>query len=255
MGKTLVVAEKPSVARDLAAALPGSFTQAKDKTHLVGDDHVVTWAVGHLVGLAEPDAYDPKLKKWRFAALPIIPDEFKLVPNDERAAKQLRAIHRLMADSEIDQIVNACDAGREGELIFAYVYDTAKAKKPVQRLCLSSMTKKAIGEAFAQLREGEEMKPLEAAARSRSEADWVVGMNATRAASIRLRAAFDGAVSLGRVQTPTLALVVRREQEIRDFKPEPYWLVEARFAASGERVYSGRYLGGRRVAEDEAARI
>jgi DNA topoisomerase III len=256
MGKTLVIAEKPSVARDLAAALPGSFTQSKDKTHLVGDGHVITWAVGHLVGLAEPDAYDPKLKKWRFADLPIIPEEFKLVPNDERSAKQLRAIHKLMADDEIDDIVNACDAGREGELIFAYVYDLAKVKKPVQRLWLSSMTKKAIAEAFEQLRPAEEMKPLEAAARSRSEADWVVGMNATRAASIRLRAAFDGAVSLGRVQTPTLALVARREEEIRAFKPEPYWLVEAKFAASGERRYSGRYLGGKRLpAEGDATAI
>ena len=253
MGKTLVVAEKPSVARDLAAALPGSFTQSKDKTHLSGDDHVITWAVGHLVGLAEPDAYDPKLKKWRFADLPIVPDEFKLVPNDERSAKQLKAIHKLMADDEIERIVNACDAGREGELIFAYLYDLSKVKKPVDRLWLSSMTKKAIGEAFEQLRPGDEMKPLEAAARSRSEADWVVGMNATRAASIRLRAAFDGAVSLGRVQTPTLALVARREEEIRAFKPEPYWLVEARFEASGQRAYSGRYMGGKRLPEEKAA--
>ena len=256
MGKTLIIAEKPSVARDLAAALPGSYQQAKEKTHLDGDDHVITWAVGHLVGLAEPDAYDPKLKKWRFADLPILPEEFKLVPNDERAAKQLRAIHKLMADPEVDQIVNACDAGREGELIFAYVYDTAKVKKPVQRLWLSSMTKKAIGEAFGHLRDGDEMKPLEAAARSRSEADWVVGMNATRAASIRLRAAFDGAVSLGRVQTPTLALVARREEQIRAFKPEPYWLVEARFEASGSRGYTGRYMGGKRLpAEAEATAI
>jgi DNA topoisomerase III len=256
MAKTLVIAEKPSVARDLAGSLPGAFKQAKDKTHLVGDEHVITWAVGHLVSLAEPDAYDPKLKKWRFADLPILPDEFKLVPNDDRAAKQLRAIHRLMASDEIDRVINACDAGREGELIFAYVYDTAPVKKPVERLWLSSMTKRAIEEAFGRLRPGEEMKQLEAAARSRSEADWVVGMNATRAASIRLRAAFDGAVSLGRVQTPTLALVARREQEIRDFKPEPYWLVEAAFAASGERNYTGRYLGGRRLpSEDEARRI
>jgi DNA topoisomerase-3 len=256
MGKTLVIAEKPSVARDLAGALPGSYSQSKDKTHMVGDDYVITWAVGHLVGLAEPDAYDPKLKKWRFADLPIIPDEFKLVPNDERSAKQLRAIHKQMADDDVEQIVNACDAGREGELIFAYVYDLAKAKKPVQRLWLSSMTRKAIGEAFEHLRPGEEMKPLEAAARSRSEADWVVGMNATRAASIRLRAAFDGAVSLGRVQTPTLALVARREEEIRAFKPEPYWLVEARFRAGGERDYAGRYLGGKRLpAEADATAI
>ena len=144
-----------------------------------------------------------------------------------------------MADDEVEQIVNACDAGREGELIFAYVYDLRQVKKPVQRLWLSSMTKKAIGEAFEHLRPGEEMKPLEAAARSRSEADWVVGMNATRAASIRLRAAFDGAVSLGRVQTPTLALVARREEEIRAFKPEPYWLVEARFEATGRAPLRG----------------
>src|SRR5215212_3842723 len=190
MSKTLVVAEKPSVARDLASTLPGSFKQSKDKTHLEGEDYVVTWAVGHLVGLAPPDEYDPKLKKWRFADLPILPEKFKLIPNDERAGKQLRAIHRLMADDQVETIVNACDAGREGELIFAYVYDLAPVHKPVQRLWLSSMTKTS----------------LEEAARSRSEADWLVGMNATRAASIRLRAAFDGAVSLGRVQTPTLAL-------------------------------------------------
>src|SRR3954470_10602207 len=255
MAKTLVIAEKPSEARDLAGALPGSFTQSKDKTHLVGDQYVISWAVGHLVGLAEPDAYDPKLKKWRFADLPIIPDQFKLVPNDDRSAKQLRAIHKLMADDEIDEIVNACDAGREGELIFAYLYELAEVKKPVVRLWLSSMTKKAITEAFESLRPGEEMKPLEAAARSRSEADWVVGMNATRAASIRLRAAFDGAVSLGRVQTPTLALVARREEEIRAFKPEPYWLLEAGVGADETRAYRGRYLGGKRIAEDEAAKI
>src|SRR5919201_35071 len=255
MSKTLVVAEKPSVARDLASTLPGSFKQSKDKTYLEGDDYVVTWAVGHLVGLAPPDEYDPKLKKWRFADLPILPDHFKLIPNDDRAAKQLHAIHRLMADQEVDLIVNACDAGREGELIFAYVYDLAPVHKPVKRLWLSSMTKTAIREAFEHLRPSEELQSLEEAARSRSEADWLVGMNATRAASIRLRAAFDGAVSLGRVQTPTLALVARRENEIRAFKPEPYWLVEALFAASGERLYSGRYLGGKRIAEQDAATI
>ena len=161
-----------------------------------------------------------------------------------------------MADDEVDLIINACDAGREGELIFAYLYEIAPVKKPVKRLWLSSMTKSAISEAFEDLRPGEEMKPLEEAARSRSEADWLVGMNATRAASIRLRAAFDGAVSLGRVQTPTLALIARREEEIRAFKPEPYWLVEAKFAASGERNYAGRYLGGKRLpSEDEAKAI
>jgi DNA topoisomerase III len=255
MGKTLVVAEKPSVARDLSAALPGAFKQSKDKTSLEGDEYVITWAVGHLVGLAAPDAYDPKLKKWRYADLPIVPEQFKLVPNDDRAKKQLNAIHKLMAREDVDEVINACDAGREGELIFAYVYETAKKKKPVRRLWLSSMTRKAIEDAFGRLRPGEEMESLEAAARSRSEADWVVGMNATRAASIRLRAAFDGAVSLGRVQTPTLALVARREEEIRAFVPEPYWLVEAAFAATGERLYSGRYMGGKRIKEEEAAAI
>ena len=263
MAKTLVVAEKPSVARDLASTLPGSFKQSKDKTHLEtqdgstdGDGYIVTWAVGHLVGLAPPDEYDPKLKKWRFADLPILPETFKLIPNDERSGKQMRAIHRLMADDEVETIVTACDAGREGELIFAYLYDLAPVRKPVQRLWLSSMTKTAIREAFGQLRPAEELKSLEEAARSRSEADWLVGMNATRAASIRLRAAFDGAVSLGRVQTPTLALVARREEEIRNFVPEPYWLVEARFEASGERRYTGRYLGGKRLPNaDEAQAI
>jgi DNA topoisomerase-3 len=258
MSKTLVVAEKPSVARDLASTLPGSFKQAKDKTHLETQDgstddggYIVTWAVGHLVGLAPPDEYDPKLKKWRYADLPILPEKFKLIPNDERSGKQMRAIHRLMAAEEVETIINACDAGREGELIFAYVYDLAPVQKPVQRLWLSSMTKTAIREAFDHLRPSEELKSLEEAARSRSEADWLVGMNATRAASIRLRAAFDGAVSLGRVQTPTLALVARREEEIRNFVPEPYWLVEARFEASGERRYTGRYLGGKRLPTAE----
>ena len=255
MSKTLVIAEKPSVGRDLAATLPGAFKQSQDKTHLVGGDYVITWAVGHLVGLAEPDQYDDKLKKWRFADLPIVPQKFKLIPNDDKAKKQLNAVHKLMKDKEVELIVNACDAGREGELIFAYLFETSGVKKPVKRLWLNSMTKTAIQEAFAHLREGEEMRLLEDAARSRSEADWLVGMNATRAASIRLRAAFDGAVSLGRVQTPTLALVVRRELEIRAFVPEPYWLVEAGFAATGERLYSGRYLGGKRIKEDEAKTI
>ena len=132
MGKTLVIAEKPSVGRDLAGALPGSFTASKDKTHIEGDDYVITWAVGHLVGLAEPDAYDEKLKKWRYADLPIVPKKFKLVPNDDKSKKQLSVIHRLLRSDEIDSVVNACDAGREGELIFAYVYETAKVDEAGQ---------------------------------------------------------------------------------------------------------------------------
>jgi DNA topoisomerase-3 len=245
MGKTLVIAEKPSVGRDLSRALPGAFT--KHEGYLESDSHVVTWAVGHLVQLAEPDEYDPKYKKWRMADLPIVPERFKLVVRDERSRKQMTVISRLLKRDDVDDVVNACDAGREGELIFAWTYQKAGAKKPVQRLWLSSMTPSAIKEAFGTLRPASEMARLEEAARSRSEADWIVGMNATRAATIRLRSSFDGAVSLGRVQTPTLAIVARREEEIRAFKPEPYWLVDASFEPTGGeagRRYDGRYHAG-----------
>ena len=171
--------------------------------------------------LAEPDEYDAKYKKWRMADLPIVPDRFKLVVRDERSRKQMTVITRMLKRDDVDEVINACDAGREGELIFAWTFEKAGAKKPVQRLWLSSMTSKAIKEAFAALRPASEFELLEQAARSRSEADWIVGMNATRAATIRLRSSFDGAVSLGRVQTPTLAIIARREEEIRAFVPEP----------------------------------
>jgi DNA topoisomerase-3 len=236
--KTLVVAEKPSVARDLADALPGSFKN--EETHYEGDDYVVTFAVGHLVQLVDPEEYDEKLKKWRMADLPIVPDEFKLAPRDAKAKKQLRAIHKLMKRDDVGAIINACDAGREGELIFAYIYETAGIDKPVERLWISSMTKQAIREGFERLRPGEELQPLEAAARSRSEADWLVGMNATRAATIRGRAWVGGVVSLGRVQTPTLAMIVKREREIQAFTPEPYRLVTASF----DPRYQGLWFEG-----------
>ncbi len=204
--------------------LPGAYE--KHEGYLEAEDYVVTWAVGHLVQLAEPEEYGPQFKKWRMADLPIVPDTFKLVVRDERSKKQMTVLTKLLKRDDVDQVINACDAGREGELIFAYIFEKAKAKKPVQRLWLSSMTQGAIRDAFTRLRPSEELKPLQDAARSRSEADWIVGMNATRAATIRLRSSFDGAVSLGRVQTPTLALIARREEEIRAFKPEPYWIVD-----------------------------
>jgi DNA topoisomerase-3 len=246
MPKTLLVAEKPSVGQDLARVLPGPFE--KKEGWLEGPEHVITWAVGHLVQLAEPEAYDPKYKSWRMPDLPIVPSRFKLVVRDERSRKQMSVVTKQLGREDIDVVVNACDAGREGELIFAYLYEKAKAKKPVKRLWLNSMTSAAMKSALQALRPREEFERLEEAARSRSEADWIVGMNATRAATIRLRSSFDGAVSLGRVQTPTLAIVARREEEIRAFVPEPYWLVDATFAAdplggeaTGERTYSGRY--------------
>ncbi len=229
MSKTLVIAEKPSVGRDLARVLPGTFK--KEEGWLEAEEYIITWAVGHLVQLAEPDEYDPKFKRWKMEDLPIVPDRFKLVVRDERSRKQMSVVAKQLTREDVGDVVNACDAGREGELIFAYIYEKAGADKPVRRLWLNSMTNAAMKEAFASLRPAEEMALLEQAARSRSEADWIVGMNATRAATIRLRTSFDGAVSLGRVQTPTLAIVARREEEIRAFQPEPYWLVDATFAA------------------------
>jgi len=257
MSKTLIIAEKPSVGRDLARVLPGPFEKKKtggEKTErsLEGPEHIISWAVGHLVQLAEPDEYDEKFKKWRMADLPIVPDRFKLIVRDERSKKQMDVVKALMKRDDVDVVINACDAGREGELIFAYLYEKAACKLPVKRLWLSSMTKDAMQEAFAQLREGSELELLEAAARSRSEADWIVGMNATRAATIRLRSSFDGAVSLGRVQTPTLAILTRREEEIRAFVPEKYWLVDAAFEASGARRYEGRYHAGAKPRLPEA---
>src|ERR671929_1968352 len=155
MPKTLVIAEKPSVGRDLTRALPGAFT--KHDGYLESDTHVVTWAVGHLVQLAEPDEYDPRYKKWRMADLPIVPDRFKLVVRDERSKKQMSVITQQLKRDDIDLVVNACDAGREGELIFAYLYEKAGSRKPVKRLWLNSMTTQAMRDAFAHLRDPDEV--------------------------------------------------------------------------------------------------
>jgi len=236
--KTLVIAEKPSVARDLVDALPGSFEN--NDSYYESEDTIVTFAVGHLVELINPEDYDDRFKRWRMADLPIVPEEFKLRARDKKAEKQLKVIHKLLKREDVDRLVNACDAGREGELIFAYIYETSGVDKPVERLWISSMTKQAIREGFEQLRPGEQLRRLEAAARSRSEADWLVGMNATRAATIRGRAWVGGVVSLGRVQTPTLALMVKREREIQAFVPEPYWLVHAQF----DPRYEGLWFEG-----------
>ncbi|MGC9219808.1 MAG: DNA topoisomerase 3 [Solirubrobacteraceae bacterium] len=257
MQKTLVIAEKPSVGDDLRKVLPGPFK--KGQGFLEGPQHVVTWAVGHLVQLADPDEYGAQYAKWRMSDLPILPKKFKLVVRDERAKKQMTVISRELRREDLDFVINACDAGREGELIFAYLYEKTGSKLPVKRLWLNSMTTVAIRDAFASLRPGEEFHTLEEAARSRSEADWIVGMNASRAATIRLRSSFDGAVSLGRVQTPTLAILARREQEIRGFRPEPYWVVDARFLTllpDSERAYDGRYHAGSnpRIADERRAR-
>jgi DNA topoisomerase-3 len=184
------------------------------------------------------------------ADLPIVPEEFRLQARDKKAEKQLKVIHKLLNREDVDRVVNACDAGREGELIFAYIYETSGIDKPVERLWISSLTKQAIREGFQKLRPAEELRQLEAAARSRSEADWLVGMNATRAATIRGRAWVGGVVSLGRVQTPTLALMVKREREIQAFVPEPYWLVHARF----DPRYQGLWFEGEETRLKDAKR-
>jgi DNA topoisomerase-3 len=236
--KTLVIAEKPSVARDIVDALPGSFDSNKE--FYEGDDYVVTFAVGHLLELTPPEDYDDRFKKWRMDDLPIIPEEFHVRPRDAKSKKQLNVIHKLLKRDDVDRVINACDAGREGELIFTHVYETSEVDKPVDRLWISSMTKQAIREGFEKLRPDEQLEPLREAARSRSEADWLVGMNATRAATIRGRAWVGGVVSIGRVQTPTLAMIVKREREIQAFVPEPYWLVHAAF----DPRYEGLWFEG-----------
>ena len=245
VSRTLIIAEKPSVGRDVARVLPGPFK--KGEGFLEGPEHTITWAVGHLVQLAEPEEYGDQFKKWRMADLPIVPPTFKLVVRDERSKKQMSVVTKLLKQEDVDLVINACDAGREGELIFAYLFEKSGAPKrglPIKRLWLSSMTKAAMEDAFANLRDAADFYTLEQAARSRSEADWIVGMNATRAATIRLRSSFDGAVSLGRVQTPTLAILARREEEIKAFVPEPYWLVDAKFSMADGRAYEGRLHQG-----------
>jgi DNA topoisomerase-3 len=252
----LIVAEKPSVGRDIAGAL-GKHRRGQGA--LVGDGWTVTWALGHLAELAPPDAYGEQYKKWRLETLPILPERFRVRVN-HKTREQFAVVKGLLQDPSITEVVNACDAGREGELIFAYLYGLSRCKKPVSRLWISSLTPEAIREGFASLREGRSMKPLEDAARSRSEADWVVGMNATRAYSVRFSRP-GNVLSVGRVQTPTLKLLVQREKEIEDFEPEKFWTVHARFAREGA-TYDGVWfrgkqnrLGEKGVAEEVAARV
>src|SRR5215207_3156287 len=245
----LIIAEKPSVGRDIASAL-GSHR--KGKGALTGNGWTVTWALGHLAELAPPDAYGEQYKKWRLETLPILPERFK-VRVTAKTRDQFTVVKKHLRDPSVTEVVNACDAGREGELIFAYLYGLSGCKKPVLRLWISSLTQEAIREGFDSLREGRTMKPLEDAARSRGEADWIVGMNATRAYSVRFSRP-GNVLSVGRVQTPTLKLLVDREQEIQDFKPEKFWTVHARFSRDGS-TYDGVWFKNKqnRLPQKEAA--
>ncbi|MEA5066236.1 MAG: DNA topoisomerase, partial [Eubacteriales bacterium] len=218
---TLIVAEKPSVARDIARVL-GCKTRAEGA--LRGETYVVTWAIGHLVTLCEPDEIDPRYKKWRAEDLPILPEVLptKVLP---KTKSQFAVVKALMNARETERIVCATDSGREGELIFRYIYEQAKCKKPVDRLWISSMTDAAIREGFAKLRPDSDYDALHLSARCRAEADWLVGMNASRAFTLK----YGALLSVGRVQTPTLKLIAERDEEIRSFLPEDYWEIRADF--------------------------
>jgi DNA topoisomerase-3 len=243
--KKLIVAEKPSVARDIARVLG---VRGKADGMLTGDDYVVTWALGHLVALCEPDELDEKYKKWRWEDLPILPEEIplKVLP---KTRSQFAVIKKLMNAPDIGSIICATDSAREGELIFRYIYKMAKCKKPVERLWISSMTDQAIRQGFEKLRPGAAYDALYASARCRSEADWIVGMNASRAFSIR----YNAPLPVGRVQTPTLSMLVARDREIAEFVPKDYWELRADFG-DYEGLYWNPEVKEARIYDAEEAR-
>ena len=238
MTKTLIIAEKPSVANDIAKSL-GGFTKEGD--YFESEQYVLTSAVGHLLEIKAPEEYEVKRGKWSFANLPVIPPDFALEPI-AKTESRLKLLNKLIRRKDISTIVNACDAGREGELIFRLIAQYTKAKQPIKRLWLQSMTPAAIRDGFKHLRDDEEMLPLARAARSRSEADWLIGINGTRAMT-----AFNSKeggfflTTVGRVQTPTLSIVVQREEKIKNFVPRDYWEVRAEFVCAGG-VYEGKWL-------------
>jgi DNA topoisomerase-3 len=238
VAKKLIIAEKPSVANDIARAL-GGFTRHGD--YYESDQYVLSSAIGHLLELAAPEAFEVKRGKWSFANLPVIPPHFDLKPI-EKNADRLNLLTRLLKRKDVTGVINACDAGREGELIFRYIVQHAGVKKPIQRLWLQSMTQQAIREGFERLRDDREMRPLADAAVCRSESDWLVGINGTRAMT-----AFnskDGGfykTTVGRVQTPTLAILVERERRIKSFVPRDYWELVGTFAGAGGE-YQGRWF-------------
>lgn len=242
----VILAEKPSVARELASFL--GATERHDG-YYEGRGYQVTWALGHLVTLKEPHDYDPALKKWSLETLPFVPERFGLKPLHEKGAgKQLAVVRRLFRAA--DELIAATDAGREGELIFRYILElTGCAGKPAQRLWLNSLTPEAIRQAFGRLRPLSHYDALYAAARCRDEADWVVGLNATRYYTVRYGTA--GLLwSVGRVQTPVLAMIVRRDDEIRTFKPEPFWELLTQY-----RDVVFKFAGDRFVREDDAQSV
>ncbi len=249
MGKSLIIAEKPSVANDIAKAL-GGFTKQKD--FFESDNYVLSSAVGHLVEIGMPEEEEVKRGKWTFAQLPAIPTYFQLKAI-ERTEDRLKVLQKLLKRKDIDGLINACDAGREGELIFRYIIQYAKAKQPIKRLWLQSMTQGAIREGFTNLEDGVVYEPLADAAVCRSESDWLVGINGTRAmTAFNSKSGGFQLTTVGRVQTPTLAVLVEREEKIKAFRSRDYWEVHGSFAASAGD-YPGRWFDEKfKKSDDEA---
>src|SRR3989441_8281755 len=246
MAKTLIIAEKPSVAGDIAKAL-GGFKKLED--YYESDHFVLSSAVGHLLELCVPDQYEVKRGKWTFAHLPIIPPHFDLRPIERNEAR-LRLLLKLIKRPDVDALSNACDAGREGELIFRYIVRYSKTNKPIKRLWLQSMTPAAIRDGFEHLRDDASMRPLADAAVCRSESDWLVGINGTRAmTAFNSKSGGFHLTTVGRVQTPTLAILVEREERIKNFVVRDYWEIHGTFAAkAGE--YPGRWFDERFSRKD-----
>ncbi|QSX06419.1 DNA topoisomerase 3 [Sedimentibacter sp. zth1] len=217
----LIITEKPSVAKDVARVLD---INKRNNGYMTGNGYIITWCIGHLIQLAMPEEYDVKLKSWSMDTLPIFPRKFKRVIN-EATKEQYDIVKRLINSDKIDEVICATDAGREGQLIFGYVYITAGCKKPVKRLWISSMTDEAIKEGFNKLKDNKEYYLLYQSAKSRSEADWLVGINATRLFSVK----YNQKLTIGRVQTPTLAMIVQRKNEVDNFKPAPFYEIQANF--------------------------
>ncbi|MFD2612237.1 type IA DNA topoisomerase [Paenibacillus gansuensis] len=233
--KILIIAEKPDMGRNIAAAIEPKAVNKR--THLEGERYIITWAIGHLLGLAEPDHYDDKYKRWNFEHLPIIPDDFKLIPN-AKTKDQLKVIGELA--KQCGELVNACDAGREGQHIFSLIQRHLRLKQPVKRLWISDLTPETIRQGFASLRDGSDFENLTKAARARSEADWLIGMNGSRAFTTK----HNVLLSVGRVQTPVLALIYDRTKEIESFDSLKYFEVEGHFAQQ-ETAYRGMWQGDR----------
>lgn len=234
----LIISEKPSMGRAIATALG---IQGKGRNFIQGNDVIVTWCVGHLVQAINPEGYDPGLKSWRLDTVPFFPDSFAYSPI-EATRDQYEVVAQLMKRDDVADVVNATDAGREGELIFDLVYRLSGCTKPVLRFWTSSLTDDAIREAYARMKPGEAYSGLRDAARSRQEADWLVGINCTRAQTLVMRrSGGEGVYSIGRVQTPTLALLVNREKEITDFVPKDFWTLWAAFQAEGG-AYRGKWF-------------